>query len=143
MSNVFDVANYIIDKTEKLTAMKLQKLCYYAQAWSLVWDEAPLFDNKIEAWANGPVIPDLYREHKGQYYIDHLAAGDSNNLSPEQKETIKNVIDFYGKYNSQQLSDLTHMEAPWRDARRGLPDGERSNVEIPPAAMQEYYSSLN
>lgn len=23
--------------------MKLQKLCYYAQAWSLVWDDAPLF----------------------------------------------------------------------------------------------------
>jgi len=141
MSNVFDVANYIIEETEQLTAMKLQKLCYYAQAWSLVW-EAPLFNNKIEAWANGPVIPDLYREHKGQYCVNRLTKGNSDNLSPEQKGTIKSVIDFYGKYNSQQLSDLTHMEAPWRKARVGIPDGERSSKEITHLAMDKYYSNL-
>ena len=45
-------------------AMKLQKLVYYAQAWSLVWDEAPLFHARIEAWSNGPVAPALYREHR-------------------------------------------------------------------------------
>ncbi|WP_307850044.1 MULTISPECIES: type II toxin-antitoxin system antitoxin SocA domain-containing protein [unclassified Saccharopolyspora] len=42
-----------------MTAMKLQKLVYYSQAWHLVWDERPLFDEPVQAWANGPVVPDL------------------------------------------------------------------------------------
>jgi len=54
---VIDVSRYILERMGEMTAMKLQKLCYYAQAWSLVWDERPLFDERIEAWANGPVCP--------------------------------------------------------------------------------------
>ena len=38
---VFDVAAYILQKTGSMTTMKLQKLVYYSQAWSLVWDEKP------------------------------------------------------------------------------------------------------
>ena len=52
--------------------MKLQKLVYYCQAWSLVWDDMPLFESRIEAWANGPVVLDLYYRHRGQYWIDTL-----------------------------------------------------------------------
>lgn len=39
MSSVFDVAEYILDKLQTTTAMKLEKLCYYCQAWSLAWDD--------------------------------------------------------------------------------------------------------
>ncbi|MCK5384979.1 MAG: SocA family protein [Alphaproteobacteria bacterium] len=142
MSSVFDAAKFILKETNAITAMKLQKLCYYAQAWSLVWDDAPLFNDKIEAWANGPVIPTLYDQHRGQYAISDLNCGDENNLTPEQKETIKKVIEFYGNYNSQQLSDLTHEEMPWKSARKKIPDGVRSSNEIPLASMAEYYASL-
>ena len=65
--SVLDVAAYILDKRGKMSTWKLQKLCYYAQAWSLVWDEEPLFEENIEAWANGPVVPRLYRKHQGQF----------------------------------------------------------------------------
>ncbi|MBD5559274.1 MAG: DUF4065 domain-containing protein [Clostridia bacterium] len=44
-----------LEKTGPITTMKLQKLLYYAQVWSLVWDENELFPEKFEAWANGPV----------------------------------------------------------------------------------------
>ena len=43
MANVFDVAKYILEKQGDMSTMKLQKLCYYAQAWSLVWDDRELF----------------------------------------------------------------------------------------------------
>ena len=46
--SVLDVAAYILDKRGKMSTWKLQKLCYYAQAWSLVWDEEPLFEENIE-----------------------------------------------------------------------------------------------
>ena len=57
MATAHDVAAYILQKKGEMTAMKLQKLVYYSQAWSVVWDERPLFHEKIEAWANGPVVP--------------------------------------------------------------------------------------
>ena len=56
MVTVFDVVRFILEQKGSTTAMKLQKLVYYCQAWSLVWDEQPLFKERIEAWVNGPVV---------------------------------------------------------------------------------------
>lgn len=140
--SVNDVAAYILKKTGKITAMKLQKLAYYCQAWSLVWDEKPLFREKIEAWANGPVVRKLYDEHKGMFNVTRWPAGNAKNLSAEQKDTIDGVLGFYGDKSSQWLSDLTHNEGPWKEARRGLAPGDRGDNIISHAAMAEYYSSL-
>lgn len=52
-----------------MSAVKLQKLCYYSHAWHLAWDGVPLFTEPIHAWANGPAIPALYEMHKGQYWV--------------------------------------------------------------------------
>lgn len=142
MANVFDVASYILERIGDMTAMKLQKLVYYSQAWSLVWDEAPLFPERIEAWANGPVVPSLYNLHRGEFNLSSLSQGDSSNLIENQADTIEKVLEFYGDKSSQWLSDLTHQESPWIDARKGLAPGERSNKEITHAAMAEYYDSL-
>lgn len=144
MVSVFDVVAFILNKIHRTTAMKLQKLVYYCQAWSLVWDEQPLFKERIEAWVSGPVVRELYKWHKGRYDIgkSDIDRGDIRNLSKEQKETISAVIKYYGDKKPQWLSDLTHMEEPWRKARKGLPDGERGHQEIRLAWMDEYYSSL-
>ena len=75
--SVVDVARYILDTLGEMTTWKLQKLCYYAQAWSLVWDDSPLFEDRIEAWANGPVVPALYEQHRGQYYIQTIIGGSA------------------------------------------------------------------
>lgn len=50
---------------------------------------------------------------------------------------------FYGNRSAQGLSDLTHREDPWLNARHGLGDGERGNHEITLASLEEYYSSLS
>ncbi len=57
MAKMNDVARFILETKGEITAMKLQKLMYYAQAWNLVWEEKELFDDDFEAWANGPVLP--------------------------------------------------------------------------------------
>jgi uncharacterized phage-associated protein len=142
MANVHDVAAYILEKMGALTAIKLQKLVYYSQAWSLLWDEEPLFPEKIEAWANGPVVPALYNSHRSEFKVSKLPEGNTSNLTQTQRETIDEVIKFYGKHTSQWLSDLTHKEDPWINARQGLAPGERGDKEITHAAMAEYYSSL-
>lgn len=140
---VFDVAQYILDKLGRLTTWKLQKLCYYSQAWSLVWDDEPLFKDRVEAWANGPVIPNLYQKHRGRFYITDVK-GSPNNLSKPQKDTVDAVIKAYGNKSSIWLSELTHRETPWRDARSRdhLSYGERGNAEIRLDDMAEYYGGL-
>lgn len=140
--SVFDVASYILKKTGTLTTMKLHKLLYYAQAWSLVWDEKPLFEEEIEAWANGPVIRNLFSYHKGYYNISNIEVGNPNLLSKDQKETIDSVLKFYGDKPSQWLIELTHMEEPWRKARIGLAPTERGNRIISKESLANYYSSL-
>jgi uncharacterized phage-associated protein len=142
MGDAHDVAAYILSKTGPLSAMKLQKLCYYSQAWSLVWDEQPLFSERIEAWQNGPVVRSLYASHRGQYTVTEWPQGDPQALTPDQRATISAVIDAYAKLTAQQLSDLTHSEGPWIEARAGVPLGERSEAEISQASMQRFYASL-
>ncbi len=144
MATVFDAAVYILEKCGSITHMKLQKLVYYAQAWSLAWDEEPLFPDPIQAWVNGPVIPSLFRQLQGKFKVtpDDLKPGSSALLTQLQKDTVDKVLEFYGSKDPQWLSDLTHMEAPWREARQGLRPDERGNHDITPASMAEYYAGI-
>jgi uncharacterized phage-associated protein len=140
---VFDIAAYILEKMEPMTTMKLQKLVYYSQAWSLVWDEKPLFEENIEAWANGPVVRELFDYHRGWYEISSMPIGNSRLLNQEQHDTVDAVLEYYGDKSSQWLIELTHMEDPWVQARKGLDKLERGNRVISLDAMADYYSSLS
>lgn len=142
MATAHDVAAYILKSCGSMSAMKLQKLVYYSQAWHLVWDDEPLFGEKVEAWANGPVVRELYDEHRGQYTVTSWNKGDASSLTESERATVDSVLDFYGKKSAFWLSELTHREAPWKGARKDLPKGVRSSREITPAAMVEFYSSL-
>lgn len=142
MAKVHDVAAYIISKLRSVDAMKLQKLLYYSQAWSLVWDERPLFHARIEAWANGPVIRDVFKAYQGKYKITEPRYGDKDGLKPSERQTVNAVLKFYGPKTGFFLSQLTHRERPWLEARKGLAPGELGDREITHAAMSEYYGSL-
>jgi uncharacterized phage-associated protein len=137
MASVLDVAAYILKAHGPMTAMKLQKLVYYAQAWSIVWDDEELFPEGIEAWKNGPVVRRLWEAHRGQYRVDRIAGGNPDALSQTQQETIHKVVSFYGDKNAQWLSDITHLEDPWKNAWKKGP-----NSIITKEDLAEYYSSL-
>lgn len=144
MPSVFDVAKYILEKRGIMTAMKLQKLVYYSQAWALAWTEEPLFDEEVEAWANGPVVRSLFEQHRGMFKVSvqDIPNGDSSVLSKDEKDTIDRVLGFYGDKSPQWLSELTHIEAPWKNARSGIPDYVRDNTVISKASILEYYANL-
>ncbi len=143
MANIFDTAKYILDTSGSMSAMKLQKLCYYSQAWSLVWDDCPLFEEDFEAWANGPVCPELFYKTQGKYLINaNDETGGEGDLSDNQKDTIGKVLDHYGPQSAQWLSQLTHMEAPWIEARKGVPLGVGCNNIISKESMALYYGGL-
>lgn len=143
MASVFDAAKYILEKMNTISAWKLQKLCYYAQAWALAWTGEPLFQEDFEAWANGPVCPVLFHAHQGKYQI-HVGdiKGNSDELNSDQKDTIDRVLAHYGAWDPYELREQTHGEKPWREARGDLPEGASSTAPISKASMGEYYGSL-
>lgn len=143
MANVFDTAKYILEQLGSMSTMKLQKLCYYSQAWSLVWDDAPLFAEDFQAWANGPVCPELFYKTQGSFTAAaEDETGGEGDLTDTQTETIDRVLAHYGKHDAQWLSQLTHMEDPWIKARAGLPAGVGCTNIITKESMAEYYGSL-
>ena len=150
MITAIDVAEYILKKTGPITAMKLQKLVYYAQAWHLAWTENVLFEDKIEAWKNGPVMSSLFNHHKGclklysGFFTDKIKPREILPLNNDQQDVVNRVIHFYGSKDPHWLSQLTHMEDPWKIARSKstFSDEERSTEEITPLSMLEYYTSL-
>jgi uncharacterized phage-associated protein len=151
MATVFDVACYILEKTnevdEEITVLKLQKLVYYSQAWHLTWESKPLFNSRIEAWANGPVCPELYRKVKsvndGSLVVSRgVLQGNPSALQGDEKGSIDSVFEFYGRMKPFELSSLTHQEDPWKSARKGLAPGQPGTAEISHEAMVEYYEGL-
>ena len=63
-----DIANYIINKCtidlKPVSNLQLQKILYYVQRESL-WRGKPAFNDIIEAWQFGPVVPEVYYTYCG------------------------------------------------------------------------------
>ncbi|AYB39947.1 SocA family protein [Brevibacillus sp. 7WMA2] len=155
MLNVFDVAVFFLSKSvsdtpHAITHLKLQKLVYYAQSWHKTILNKPLFNEEIEAWVHGPVIPSLYSMYKHWGY---------DVITPPQKETLnqinikldslpktKAILEFvwglYGTYTGKELEELTHREAPWRIARGDVANHDHSNNIITLENMSNYYKQF-
>jgi uncharacterized phage-associated protein len=142
VASASDVAAAVLERTGAIDAFKLQKLVYYCQGWHLVWAGEPLFDDRIEAWANGPVVPALYRLHRGQFLVDKIE-GRGDRLAPHEAETVQAVVDAYRHLSGRQLAHLTHQEAPWQRARVGVAPGEHGNHDIELEWMAEFYGGLD
>ena len=119
MASVLNVAQYVLNKVGDMTTLKLQKLVYYCQAWSLAWDGKPLFDEEFEAWANGPVCPELFKKHKGKFVIEKnfLDEYKYDKFTGEEKEETYEVeipIETYNKLlearGKDKLSECTKIE---------------------------------
>lgn len=135
---VYDVAQYILNSVGgEISAMKLQKLCYYSQAWTLVWDDKELFPEEFLRWDNGPVCRELFDLHKGMFFVDRNFI-DRALLSEipvdGARRNIDQILEEYGKYSGGDLSEMTHAENPWKDTPR--------NQIITKDCMKKYYSGL-
>ena len=145
-ATVFDVAEYFIalsnKEKKKISNKKLQKIVYYAQAWTLVWTGKPLFSERIEAWIHGPAVPELYQKYK-HFGFNPIVLKNPDSPYPFSKE-IRDILDLvwkkYGRYDAQYLEFLSHQEDPWSDTRNELEFDESCNHEISHESMKKYYS---
>lgn len=123
MITIFQAAKYLVylsyeRKKISLTPLKLQKLLYLAQGWSFVWDNKPLFADEFEAWQYGPVNTEIYM-YFSKYGRGEIPAYEGSSLvdDAEDRDTLEAVWRDYSGYSAFELVDLTHSQAPWKDAK--------------------------
>ena len=121
MLTCFDVANYFLslaneENGDLISNLKIQKLVYYAQGFSLAIHNKPLFKEDIQAWPHGPVIPKLYDKYKsygsGALPTTNLNI-DFSKYSSNTIELLDEIYDMYGQFSAWKLRNMTHEEMPW------------------------------
>ena len=142
MASVFDVAGYILENRDETTAWQLQKFCYYSKAWYLALNNEELFPEHFGAWRNGPVCRPLYKKHEGMRYISKKTfAYNDRRMSDDERAIVKAVLLMYGRMTGDELSERTHQELPWLEARKGIPEGQNSNRNVKESIMRSFYMS--
>lgn len=140
MEQIFDVAKYFLSK-ESMTHKKLQKLCYYAQAWYEANYGVSLVPDHFEAWVHGPVAPNLYFQYRdwGWLPIPKVENDIPSFSNPNIKNFLDKVYATYGKYTGDQLESITHQEDPWLNARKGYSPSDYCRNTISEDEMKNYY----
>ena len=117
------VASYLLtlpsSEENDVSNLKLQKLCYYAQGIITSMRKGePLFNESIEAWDHGPVVPELYHKYKphGSSPIPVVSDFDVEQIDAPDREALDDIFEFYGQYSAWRLRNMTHEEKPWIDA---------------------------
>jgi uncharacterized phage-associated protein len=148
MAAALDVADYLIalaaadtDEPDYLSPLRLQKLLYYAQGWSLANRDRPIFGEPIEAWTHGPVVRKVYA-HFASLHGDLIRSGcNGKPLSDEDKEFVGLVWDAYKEFSATALRNKTHQEESWKSAYRGPNEGQAPGI-ITDESLRDYFTSL-
>ena len=152
MPAIYKVAQWFLSKMP-MSGEKLQKLCYYAYAWYIVFfndaeaikneeDIKTLGDDCFEAWIHGPVCRRLYNKYR-QYECENIPAeAEKPILDGNITDLLNQVWDIYGSLTADQLEHLTHQEDPWKIAREGVPFGEACTKKITVSSIFTYYLKL-
>ena len=130
------IINYCNEKDYSVSNLKLQKILYFVQALFVAKTESkePCFEEKIEAWDFGPVVPVAYYEYKqfgsadipkiNSYFeidlnekfklkrVDYV----DDIISLEDKELIDKMVDRLSDYSTTKLVSITHKQTPWKEA---------------------------
>lgn len=146
MYKVEDVAQWFLSR-DKLTPKKLQKLVYYAYAWYLTLMNEnvgeltnKLFEEELQAWVHGPVVPHLYNLYRDYGYTEIDKAKDNSFLFDEDTlNVLEQVWEVYGEFNGNELESITHQETPWQEAREGYDLLEFCQEQISDETIFKYY----
>jgi len=138
MNKAIDVARHLLTLVDEeagdlLSHLKLQKLLYYSQGFTLALLDRPLFEEKVVAWQHGPVVPAVWEEFKqyGKKPLPKPVDFDSSILSADARHIVDEVYLVYGQYSASKLRNMTHEEAPWLQTP--------GNEEIGRAAMKIFF----
>lgn len=140
MLTAFDVAEFFLspiveEESEPITHLKLQKLLYYAQGYSLALLHRPMFADKVERWQHGPVVGSVYARYKtyGSQLLP-AAFAEPEKFQDDELAVLRLVRREKGQYSAWKLREDTHNEYPWLSTSHG--------AEISQDVMRDFFSSI-
>ena len=132
------IAKWIINKIHP-EPLKLQKLLYLAQGYSYAFYDKPLFNDDMEGWVHGPVVPSVYRLYNHYKFNPIDITYENIELDTKTEELLNFIINKYSKYDSKYLEELTHNQEPWLYSRKGLDPDERTDKTIDKQDIADYF----
>lgn len=151
MYNVLDISIYIINYCNKkcyyISNLRLQQILYFTQIAFLVIYNKECFQEDIEAWDFGAVIPTIYKRFCKyanlnipaiEEYID-TSQGIWNAyyknftwdiISQHDIDLINEVIETCEKYSISELLSIITNQQPWIDANKKLYDKTINKQEL-------------
>jgi len=152
MDKIITVAKYLLaladSSTVKVNPLKLQKLLYYCEGWTLAITDKELFPKEnFQAWVHGPVNVRTYHAFNASYgMFDPIdtprAAPLDARVTVEQKAIIERVFEIYNQYTGSELEMMTHAEKPWLEARGALKPTMPSDAIIDKETMRIEFSDI-
>ena len=135
MLSAHDVVRELRERLPEAGDVKLHKLAYYCQGWHLAWTGQAMFSEPVEAWANGPVVADLWHDEKRRRLRPPAQPPDDGQFA-----VIDYVVGRYGRYTGRELVRKTHLEDPWRDVSESEDSFAAANPEITHESLRAWFS---
>lgn len=148
MIRAIDVANLLLARygqSNSISNISLNKLVYLTQVEALKENpSAPLFNDPMQAWDYGPVVPNVYHEFKHYGRNRVLHPGGQVDLSETEEaqanRLIDKVMDKFGDLTAFDLVELTHQKGgAWRNVY--VPNKRNINIEIKDILASKDYTS--
>lgn len=130
------------ERGDLLTPLKLQKLMFYADAWSLALYDRELTAERFQAWVHGPVALSQYHRFKENRWRPILDEIDRPKVTDAIANHLCEIVDVFGVETGPALEAMTHQEFPWIEARGGIPDDQPCNAYIDKNTTKAFYAAL-
>lgn len=138
------LAKYVVDKciedSEPISNLQLQKILYYIQRNFLKRGD-PAFDDDIEAWQFGPVVPEVYYNFCGfgampiSFLIDNIDEDALFKDNTDAKQLVDTIVEEKRKLKPWDMVEDTHQKGgAWDTVYKG---GEGNKKVIPRTLIKE------
>lgn len=143
---IYQVVNWFLSKSTEenpITHLALQKLLYFSQGWSYVFNDRCLFNDDCEAWAHGAVYRSVYDRFKNFRYKPLPFVEKTIDMPQEEQDVLECVWRFYFDiYNAKTLERICHLEQPYLIARKGYDDNANCEEIMSKESIRHYYSDI-
>jgi uncharacterized phage-associated protein len=146
-SKIDQIANYIITHIGEVTPLALEKLLSFSNGVNYALNGKQLIFEECQAWAHGPVYPQMYNKYKSFGYkpIDDGIYSTHgcmlSKLSAEEIKAIDLVIGTFGLYSPKILERISHSQEPWKEKRIGYKEDEAGREVIEEASIKMFYTN--
>jgi uncharacterized phage-associated protein len=115
-----EVAKYVVSRCYEsgrpINNLKLQKMLYFLWIDYYRKTGGILFEDRMEAWKYGPVIPVVYWKYRS-FVAAPICLEEKYSISQKDEGILSTLVDHYSKISVGQMIDKTHQKGgPWQEA---------------------------